>query len=139
MTPDDAIPKMDLLGHGFFFINKDTNRSAVIYKLDDGDIDWSTKPADLAEADTPGIGVFRRIWGDPGPAEGRRTRLQSDRHDGIFSRVLRSGEGQAEVRRRSCPTSTPVPELQALSDDALRARRANSASASTMARSPTIF
>ena len=39
MTPDDAILKMDLLGHGFFFfINKDTNRSAVIYKRDDGDI-----------------------------------------------------------------------------------------------------
>ena len=36
---DDAILKMDLLGHGFFFfINKDTNRSAVIYKRDDGDI-----------------------------------------------------------------------------------------------------
>lgn len=39
MTPDEAILKMDLLGHGFFFfINKDTNRSAVIYKRDDGDI-----------------------------------------------------------------------------------------------------
>ncbi len=39
MTPDDAVLKMDLLGHGFFFfINKDTNRSAVIYKRDDGDI-----------------------------------------------------------------------------------------------------
>ena len=39
MTPEDAILKMDLLGHGFFFfINKDTNRSAVIYKRDDGDI-----------------------------------------------------------------------------------------------------
>ena len=39
MTPDDAILKMDLLRHGFFFfINKDTNRSAVIYKRDDGDI-----------------------------------------------------------------------------------------------------
>ena len=39
MTPDDAVLKMELLGHGFFFfINKDTNRSAVIYKRDDGDI-----------------------------------------------------------------------------------------------------
>ena len=38
MTPDDAILKMDLLGHGFFFINKDTNRPAVIFKRDDGDI-----------------------------------------------------------------------------------------------------
>ena len=38
MTLDDAILKMDLLGHGFFFINKDTNRSAVISKRDDGDI-----------------------------------------------------------------------------------------------------
>lgn len=39
MTPDDAVLKMDLLGHEFFFfINKDTNRSAVIYKREDGDI-----------------------------------------------------------------------------------------------------
>ena len=39
MTPDDAVLKMELLGHGFFFfINKDTNRSAVVYKRDDGDI-----------------------------------------------------------------------------------------------------
>lgn len=39
MVPDDAVLKMELLGHGFFFfINKETNRSAVIYKRDDGDI-----------------------------------------------------------------------------------------------------
>lgn len=39
MPPDEAVLKMELLGHGFFFfINKDTNRSAVIYKRDDGDI-----------------------------------------------------------------------------------------------------
>ena len=39
MVPDEAVLKMELLGHGFFFfINKDTNRSAVIYKRDDGDI-----------------------------------------------------------------------------------------------------
>ncbi len=39
MVPDEAVLKMELLGHGFFFfINKETNRSAVIYKRDDGDI-----------------------------------------------------------------------------------------------------
>ena len=39
MDLDDAVLKMELLGHGFFFfINKETNRSAVIYKRDDGDI-----------------------------------------------------------------------------------------------------
>ncbi|MEM9203422.1 MAG: ribosome-associated translation inhibitor RaiA [Actinomycetota bacterium] len=39
MVPDEAVMKMELLGHGFFFfINKETNRSAVIYKRDDGDI-----------------------------------------------------------------------------------------------------
>ncbi|MFQ5556074.1 MAG: ribosome hibernation-promoting factor, HPF/YfiA family [Acidimicrobiales bacterium] len=39
LTPDDAAVKMDLLGHGFFFfINKDTGRSAVVYRRDDGDV-----------------------------------------------------------------------------------------------------
>lgn len=39
LTPDDAVVKMELLGHGFFFfINKDTGRSAVIYRRDDGDV-----------------------------------------------------------------------------------------------------
>ena len=39
MVPDEAVLKMELLGHGFFFfINKETNRSAVIYKREDGDI-----------------------------------------------------------------------------------------------------
>lgn len=39
MSPEDAVLKMDLLGHGFFFfINADTNRSAVVYKRDDGDV-----------------------------------------------------------------------------------------------------
>ena len=39
LTPDDAVLKMELLGHGFFFfINKETNRSAVVYRRDDGDV-----------------------------------------------------------------------------------------------------
>ncbi len=39
LTPDEAVLKMELLGHGFFFfINKETNRSAVVYGRDDGDV-----------------------------------------------------------------------------------------------------
>lgn len=39
MGPEEAVLKMELLGHGFFFfINADTNRSAVVYKRDDGDV-----------------------------------------------------------------------------------------------------
>lgn len=39
LTPDDAVLKMELLGHGFFFfINKETSRAAVVYRRDDGDI-----------------------------------------------------------------------------------------------------
>ena len=39
MSAEEAVLKMDLLGHGFFFfINADTNRSAVVYKRDDGDV-----------------------------------------------------------------------------------------------------
>jgi len=39
LTPDEAIEKMEMLGHGFFFfINRDTSRSAVIYRRDDGDV-----------------------------------------------------------------------------------------------------
>jgi putative sigma-54 modulation protein len=39
LTPDDAVLKMELLGHGFFFfINKETDRSAVVYRRDDGDV-----------------------------------------------------------------------------------------------------
>ncbi len=39
LTPDDAVLKMELLGHGFFFfINKETHRSAVVYMRDDGDV-----------------------------------------------------------------------------------------------------
>ena len=39
LTPDDAVLKMELLGHGFFFfINKETDRSAVVYMRDDGDV-----------------------------------------------------------------------------------------------------
>ena len=39
LTPEDAVLKMELLGHGFFFfINKETDRSAVVYRRDDGDV-----------------------------------------------------------------------------------------------------
>ncbi len=39
MTPEDAVQRMELLGHGFFFFtNIDTSRSAVVYRRDDGDV-----------------------------------------------------------------------------------------------------
>ncbi len=39
MSAEEAVLKMDLLGHGFFFfINAETDRSAVVYKRDDGDV-----------------------------------------------------------------------------------------------------
>jgi len=39
LSPDEAVPKMELLGHGFFFfINSETSRSAVVYRRDDGDV-----------------------------------------------------------------------------------------------------
>ncbi|GJM37591.1 MAG: ribosome hibernation promotion factor [Acidimicrobiales bacterium] len=39
LTPVDAVEKMEELGHGFFFfINRDTSRSAVVYKRDDGNV-----------------------------------------------------------------------------------------------------
>jgi putative sigma-54 modulation protein len=39
MTPEEAVQRMDLLGHGFFFFtNLDTRRSAVVYRRDDGDV-----------------------------------------------------------------------------------------------------
>jgi len=39
LTPDDAVLKMELLGHGFFFfVNKETSRAAVVYRRDDGDV-----------------------------------------------------------------------------------------------------
>lgn len=39
LAPVDAVEKMEELGHGFFFfINKDTSRSAVVYRRDDGDV-----------------------------------------------------------------------------------------------------
>ena len=39
MTPEEALLQMDLLGHDFFFfVNADTERAAVIYKRDDGDV-----------------------------------------------------------------------------------------------------
>lgn len=39
MTPEDAVTRMDLLGHGFFFFTSaDTGRAAVIYRRTDGDV-----------------------------------------------------------------------------------------------------
>ena len=39
MTADDAVLQMELLGHDFFlFTNAATNRSAVVYMRDDGDV-----------------------------------------------------------------------------------------------------
>ena len=39
LTPDEAVLKMELLGHGFFFfINRETSRSAVVYRREDGDV-----------------------------------------------------------------------------------------------------
>jgi putative sigma-54 modulation protein len=39
MTPEEAALQMELLGHDFFFfMNADSERAAVIYRRDDGDI-----------------------------------------------------------------------------------------------------
>ena len=39
MTPDDAVLRMDLLGHDFFFFtNAETHRAAVVYRRLDGDV-----------------------------------------------------------------------------------------------------
>ena len=39
LTPDEAVLKMELLGHGFFFfINRETSRSAVVSRREDGDV-----------------------------------------------------------------------------------------------------
>ncbi len=39
MTPEEAALQMDLLGHGFyFFTNADTERAAVVYRRNDGDV-----------------------------------------------------------------------------------------------------
>jgi putative sigma-54 modulation protein len=39
MTPEEAVQRMDLLGHGFFFFtNLDTRHAAVVYRRDDGDV-----------------------------------------------------------------------------------------------------
>ena len=39
LTPDEAVEKMENMDHGFFFfINKETDRSAVVYRRDDGDV-----------------------------------------------------------------------------------------------------
>ena len=39
MSADEAVERMELLGHGFFFFtNEETSRSAVVYRRDDGNI-----------------------------------------------------------------------------------------------------
>ena len=39
MTPEEAMSRMGLLGHGFFFFtNIDTHRAAVVYLREDGDV-----------------------------------------------------------------------------------------------------
>jgi putative sigma-54 modulation protein len=39
MTPEEAILQMDLMGHDFFFFtNAETERAAVVYRRDDGDL-----------------------------------------------------------------------------------------------------
>ncbi len=39
MSPEEAVDRMDLLGHGFFFFtNEDTSRAAVVYRRDDGQV-----------------------------------------------------------------------------------------------------
>lgn len=39
LGPIEAVEKMEELGHGFFFfINRETSRSAVVYRRDDGDV-----------------------------------------------------------------------------------------------------
>lgn len=39
MTVDDAMLRMEMLGHGFFlFCNRDTGHASVVYERDDGDI-----------------------------------------------------------------------------------------------------
>jgi len=39
MTAEEAVERMELLGHGFFFFtNVSTSRAAVVYRRDDGDV-----------------------------------------------------------------------------------------------------
>lgn len=39
LTPEEAVEKMEHMDHGFFFfINRETDRSAVVYRRDDGDV-----------------------------------------------------------------------------------------------------
>lgn len=39
MAAEEAVERMELLGHGFFFFtNVDTSRSAVVYRRDDGNV-----------------------------------------------------------------------------------------------------
>lgn len=39
MSPEEAVERMELLGHGFFFFTNDlTSRAAVVYRRDDGHV-----------------------------------------------------------------------------------------------------
>lgn len=39
MTAEEAVERMELVGHGFFFFtNAETSRAAVVYRRDDGDV-----------------------------------------------------------------------------------------------------
>lgn len=39
MTAEEAVERMELLGHGFFFFtNAETSRAAVVYRRDDGHV-----------------------------------------------------------------------------------------------------
>lgn len=39
MSPEEAVDRMELIGHGFFFFtNADTSRAAVVYRRDDGQV-----------------------------------------------------------------------------------------------------
>ena len=39
MSADEAVDRMELLGHGFFFFtNEETSRAAVVYRRDDGNV-----------------------------------------------------------------------------------------------------
>lgn len=58
MSPQDAIEKMDLLGHDFFmFINEDTARVSVVYSRKDGTIGLLN-----ANYDNPFAPVGREFW-----------------------------------------------------------------------------
>jgi putative sigma-54 modulation protein len=39
MSPEEAVARMELLGHGFFFFtNAESSRAAVVYRRDDGNV-----------------------------------------------------------------------------------------------------